>query len=331
MQDWGDFFNADNTLRHEVVEDLLVEVCCGKHIFRGPGNSYVLYASRPPTLTDQNSARILYTTRLYEAKGMGLKSRSELEAFGLRMGIIDVAEREEKDGIMRQLERYRKIRDHTPSAQQKLEIDRDTQVVRDRLMKIELKEQTVLQHSAESLAEDARISYYIGRCTLGGRLLDDAVWPTFEDFENEQDQDLIAAARTGYSRVLHGLPTKLIRGLGRSVEWRNRWQAISESGASPFEGNSANWDRNKLNLIYWSKFYDNIYSHPDCPEERIINDDDALQGWVNTQIAKRGQQKPVGVSNRPSPTYIQNGQRKKMTKLGSDQVIQVNQPYKLRT
>ena len=78
------------------------------------------------------------------------------------------------------------------------------------------------------------------------------------------------------ARTQVGLPTVLVRALARSHEWRARWQAITQSGAAPFEGTSANWDRNKLNLIYWSKFYDNILSHPEAPDESVVNDDDAL-------------------------------------------------------
>ncbi len=327
----GEYFNADHTLRSEKVEDLLVEVCSGKYIYSSAGDGSMLYASRTPTMQEQDKGRIMYTMRLHEAKARGCNTRQELEAVGLEKGLISPEKRQEKEEIHRQLERYRKIRDNTPSSQQKLEIDQQTFTMREKLMRIEQDEHVLLQHSADAHAEDARLSYYIGCCTLGGRMLDEQVWPTFEDFENETDSTLIALARSGYFRVSIGLPTKLIRALARSPAWRNRWQAISESGATPFDGTSSAWDQNKLNLIYWSKFYENVHAHPEAPDEVIINDDDRLQEWIGQQLAKRNQTKPVGVSQRPSPTYIQGGQRKKMTKIGSDTVIKVNQPYRLRT
>lgn len=36
-------------------------------------------------------------------------------------------------------------------------------------------------------------------------------------------------------------------------------------------------------LLNISKMYDSIYEHPECPEERVIADDDMLDGWMIIQ------------------------------------------------
>lgn len=32
--------------------------------------------------------------------------------------------------------------------------------------------------------------------------------------------------------------------------------------------------------MFWSNFYDNIFEHPERPEQRVINNDDLLDKWV---------------------------------------------------
>ena len=48
-------------------------------------------------------------------------------------------------------------------------------------------------------------------------------------------------------------------------------------------------------LIGWSMMYDSIAESPDAPVDEIIEDDDALDGWLIVQSRKRkqGQQKSV--------------------------------------
>ena len=40
-------------------------------------------------------------------------------------------------------------------------------------------------------------------------------------------------------------------------------------------------------LIAYSKLYDSIYEHAECPEDDVMNDDDLLDGW----LIKRKKQK----------------------------------------
>jgi len=44
-------------------------------------------------------------------------------------------------------------------------------------------------------------------------------------------------------------------------------------------------------LISWSQLYDNIAEHPECPPDDLINDDDALDGWMINQKREREQKK----------------------------------------
>jgi hypothetical protein len=55
-------------------------------------------------------------------------------------------------------------------------------------------------------------------------------------------------------------------------------------------------------LINISKMYDSIYEHPECPDDKIIEDDDMLDGWMLFQKEKREKEKKqdsiVGGNNK---------------------------------
>jgi len=47
--------------------------------------------------------------------------------------------------------------------------------------------------------------------------------------------------------------------------------------------------------------YDNIYEHPECPDDLIIEDDDALDGWLIHQKNKNKQLKKQAALDSSNP------------------------------
>lgn len=79
----------------------------------------------------------------------------------------------------------------------------------------------------------------------------------------------------------------IARGHGEvGAEWRARWRASIKTGTPPFEGVTSDWNINQVALAFWSNFYDNIYEHPERPEQKIIDNDDLLDKWVEDQAKK---------------------------------------------
>lgn len=70
------------------------------------------------------------------------------------------------------------------------------------------------------------------------------------------------------------------RSLVRSNEWTFLWNT-SKLNLLPV--NSANWTDEQHRLVSWSKMYDNIHEHPECPDKEVIEDDDMLDGWMLIQ------------------------------------------------
>lgn len=77
------------------------------------------------------------------------------------------------------------------------------------------------------------------------------------------------------------------RGQGEvGAEWRARWRASTKTGSPLFDGPVMDWNINQVALVFWSNFYDSIYEHPERPTQKIIDNDDLLDKWVEDQAKK---------------------------------------------
>lgn len=75
------------------------------------------------------------------------------------------------------------------------------------------------------------------------------------------------------------------RSLARSDQWKTIWNT-SKHTKSLFGCSSTELTQEQTQLISWSNFYDNVAESPDCPEDEIVKDDDALDGWTIMQRKK---------------------------------------------
>jgi hypothetical protein len=81
----------------------------------------------------------------------------------------------------------------------------------------------------------------------------------------------------------------------RSEYWRNLW---SDSKHSLINDPVCDWSEEQKTLCSLSRMYDRIYEHPECPSDDIINDNDALDGWMIDQRRQNLKQKQEkGVNN----------------------------------
>lgn len=98
---------------------------------------------------------------------------------------------------------------------------------------------------------------------------------TVYDYNNNKveldSQDLYI----GYSQSL--IDQSIIREVAHTTPWVNYYAAVKNGNIFPVMSNE------KRMLLYWSKFYENIQEHSECPDEDVIEDDDALDGWLIIQ------------------------------------------------
>jgi len=69
----------------------------------------------------------------------------------------------------------------------------------------------------------------------------------------------------------------VLKEIARSTSWNNYVLACKGNRSKLFKGRLT--IEQKL-LLQYTSFYHNIRRHPDCPGDEIVEDDDALEGWV---------------------------------------------------
>lgn len=72
------------------------------------------------------------------------------------------------------------------------------------------------------------------------------------------------------------LSTSEYKEVARSYAWRSMWNIKNHN---VFDGPVCEWSEEQKTIANISQMYDNVYQHPDCPDDEIIEDDDALDGW----------------------------------------------------
>lgn len=91
------------------------------------------------------------------------------------------------------------------------------------------------------------------------------------------------------------------RKIARNDPWRSMW-SLSKKTGKLFNEPSTLLSQNKLNLCSYSSMYDSVYENPEAPNEKVIEDDDCLDGWFIFQKRKHDQSK----KERESEELIKN-------------------------
>lgn len=82
-----------------------------------------------------------------------------------------------------------------------------------------------------------------------------------------------------------GVSSATFREIARSDYWRPIWLLGKKTG-NLFDRPSSMLTKDQIVLCSFSNMYDSVYEHPESPSEKIIEDDDCLDGWFITQRRK---------------------------------------------
>ncbi len=92
-----------------------------------------------------------------------------------------------------------------------------------------------------------------------------------------------------------------IRYIARNDPWRTLW--VSRKSEQQFFGVPTHeLTEDQRNLVIWSGLYDSIAEHPECPPQKVVDDDDVLDGWMISQRRKREKE----LKNRQADDVIGN-------------------------
>tara|TARA_R110000824_G_scaffold379640_1_gene571696 strand:+ start:2359 stop:3411 length:1053 start_codon:yes stop_codon:yes gene_type:complete len=86
------------------------------------------------------------------------------------------------------------------------------------------------------------------------------------------------------------IPQEAIRKIARTDPWRSMWFA-GKKNINIFEKPVYQLTKDQLALCSYSGMYDNVMEHPESPDEKVIEDDDCLDGWFIVQRRKHKKDK----------------------------------------
>ena len=86
------------------------------------------------------------------------------------------------------------------------------------------------------------------------------------------------------------IPSDHFRLVARSEPWRSMWN-IGKKQGNAFGKPACELTKDQISLSSYSSMYDNVYESSESPDEKVIEDDDCLDGWFIHQRKEYDKQK----------------------------------------
>jgi hypothetical protein len=292
---------SEEKLSFQEVEKLLESILVNKSLTRvesRQGPCFIVFSH--PTTTETIQSRFIKEKATLEALAEGLPSLEELEKTLQTKQILrpvdeaKIAELEEKSKAQSRLLQLTKIEGRRKDVQ--ANIDRFAQEID----KLKSKTRNLLYLSAERKAEEESLLYICWVSTYNVNGL--RRWETFQAFENETDLTLRNSLLDVFMRFNAGMTVKKVRYLARHNLWRIRYAAALKIGGPLFERGLYDLTPDQMGLLYWSSYYQSIYEMmpDDQPSSEIIDDDEALDSYMEAFFKRREEERNEGRVKRSS-------------------------------
>lgn len=267
------------------IEKALNKILWGKALVKASGQDgkAETFALRSLTLQENNEMQFLRETVLQECEEDGIVNKEELT---LILKEAEAWTSKEEDRISELEQETKKLKHGIKQA----EFNKTKRRILEKSLSRTTEELQVLSNQKIdlfSLTAEARAEEYTRRYMIFKSATDkfgNQFWNTEEEFLDCTDSELVNNLTLGYIDS-HIMTEAEVRKIARSGMWRFRWSA-SKNGESLFGKPVSEWSDLQSTLVYWSQFYDYVYESPDKPNDMVIENDSALDGWVHEQEGK---------------------------------------------
>lgn len=231
-------------------------------------------------MLDRYIAETHYKTELIEASLEGAISSDEAFFRAVEDGLWNLTLDDELDGLEKDLEEMKtKLCGLIFKPQEKALTKKMIEKAKARQQELMGKKFFYESTTREYVAATAKYSYLIASCSYkdGVLLKDELLKDGFflQNLVNTLNSDSISEEE--------------YRELARTEPWRLYWVLGKEQGL--FGKPTTEFSDEQRILCFWSKIYDSVYESMDTPSDEIIEDDDALDGWLILQKRKRDKEK----------------------------------------
>ena len=271
---------------------LLNQIIAGRIIVDIDKRYYVL----PPSPAQKLRSEELFQDFLYRAQLMGVITDEEMKQYLVQQGIWNILyDTELKEAGARldnikvsMYNNYERFRSRTVDSLRK-----QLKKLKNRINELYNIRVSYTDFTCEGIAEKCAVEYLIG-CNIidcdGNRInIFDGSFKYFDVF-----------VRT----YMQNKPTdQQIRTLAKSPQWRSIWGS-SKGEAGIFGVPATQLSDEQRGLIAWSKLYDSVYDSMECPDDKVIEDDDLLDGWLIVQHRKQRENRKKDVDGDAQEVFV---------------------------
>lgn len=236
-----------------------------------------IFVLRSLSIKESNYAQYLYNKELTDCQNVGILCFDEMKQVLANQNVWSeghdkrVTYLEEK-----KLVALNQIKDFEFIKHKRVRLERVLEKINEELNELILTRNNLFGLTAETRAEEIKRRYVIMIVTED--VCGNQHWPTRRDFLDSDDQVLLVNLAKAYYDN-HLMNEKDIRKIARSGEWRYRWNA-SQKGESLFGKPVSQWSELQNAIVFWSHYYESVFSCGERPSISVIENDELLDLWV---------------------------------------------------
>lgn len=264
-------------LSYDELELILGKIAIGKEVLFVDGEFISVVH---PSNYIKVKAKMLYDNVYTKALESGLLPKKDLEKLIVERGIFS------KDDELKVAKLRSKIEAQEILLSKTLKVKANQDRIKNTISNLQeelsvllYKKYSKLYMSAETKAEEEINNYMCSECVFkedGSKF-----WGSYEDYKYCTSEIKSKIFET-FIKLIQGIDITTIRYIARSGLWRVRYSTSLDVSDKLFGKPISDYDVNQLNLLHWSKFYDQVYSmNPaDRPSDEVIEDDVLLDKFM---------------------------------------------------
>lgn len=280
-------------------EILLNRILSGKSIFYYNDSKYILFS---PSIDIKYEASLLYEQIINDEKFDNWFREENAKNILMSLELWNI----QTDKILQDLEK--KLDNLKVELFENFLLPSKTKMIRNNIKntkmqinKIYLTKQNFISNTLEGYASSLKNEYIICYTLYKN---DELVFDYKDIQSSKNSSTLFNALIQEIDKMI--ISTESYKILARSSIWRSYMNCTKYN--TLFDNSIISLTDEQRALLNISRMYDNIHEHPECPDDAIIEDDDALDGWMIVQKRKNEKSKKQNQFDNNNPKLKKSGE-----------------------
>jgi hypothetical protein len=266
-------------ISYEDIDLLIRKIALGRGLLFLDNNFIHLHH---PDNSIKTKANLIREHSYKEAITSGLLPKKDLEALIFTRGIFSAKDEETAKRLKSKIEAQEFLLAKTQKVRANQDrIKKTIYELQNELNTLLIKKHSKLYMSADNKADEDMYSFMCSECVLND--LGHKYWASYKVFTEDRNTSIKNTIFSAFMELVRGYSTETIRYIARNNLWRVRYTTSLKIAEPLFGIPLTDYTSDQLNLIYWSNYYEQIYSmlSADRPPDNIIDDDVQLDIFMN--------------------------------------------------